>query len=150
MWGEDHALQFVKQNYFNGNLAIEVMSEDEEYGGWEPWCSLTVNLPGFMLDENEAFLDTNNCSKEIIDWIFKNKYAKKIGQRQSGFCTYPLVEFSKAFMEMIVVTEEDLEESEDEEFDDYPAWEDDSNRGCKDCPDDECTGHCMSCYYRPV
>ena len=19
---------------------------------------------------------------------------------------------------------------------------------CKDCPDDECTGHCMSCYYR--
>lgn len=20
MWGEDHALQFVKQNYFNGNL----------------------------------------------------------------------------------------------------------------------------------
>ena len=22
MWGEDHALQFVKQNYFNGNLAI--------------------------------------------------------------------------------------------------------------------------------
>ena len=114
MWGEDHALQFVKQNYFNGNLAIEVMSEDKEYGGWEPWCSLTVNLPGFMLDENEAFLDTNNCSKEIIDWIFKNKYAKKIGQRQSGFCIYPLVEFSKAFMEMIVVTEEDLEESEEE------------------------------------
>ena len=114
MWGEDHALQFVKQNYFNGNLAIEVMSEDEEYGGWEPWCSLTVNLPGFMLDENEAFLDTNNCSKEIIDWIFKNKYAKKIGQRQSGFCTYPLVEFSKAFIEMIVVTEEDLEEREEE------------------------------------
>ena len=115
MWGEDHALQFVKQNYFNGNLAIEVMSEDEEYGGWEPWCSLTVNLPGFMLDENEAFIDANNCSKEIIDWIFKNKYAKKIGQRQSGFCTYPLVEFSKAFMEMIVVTEEDLEEESEED-----------------------------------
>ena len=114
MWGEDHVLQFVKQNYFNGNLAIEVMSEDEEYGGWEPWCSLTVNLPGFMLDENEAFLDTNNCSKEIIDWIFKNKYAKKIGQRQSGFCTYPLVEFSKSFMEMIVIKEEDLEEEEEE------------------------------------
>lgn len=113
MWGEDHALQFVKQNYINGNLAIEVMSEDKEYGGWELWSSLTVNLPGFMLDENKAFLDTNNCSKEIIDWIFKNKYAKKIGQRQSGFCTYPLVEFSKTFMEMFVVTEKDLEESEE-------------------------------------
>lgn len=40
--------------------------------------------------------------------------------------------------------------SEDGEFDDSHAWEDDSNRGCKDCPDSECTGHCMSCYYRPV
>lgn len=29
-------------------------------------------------------------------------------------------------------------------------WEDDSNIGCSDCPDDECTGHCMSCSYRPV
>ena len=41
-------------------------------------------------------------------------------------------------------------ESEDGEFDDSHAWEDDSNRGCKDYPDSECTGHCMSCYYRPV
>ena len=116
MWGEDHALQFVKQEYLNnGNLAIEVLSEDEEYGGWEPWCSLTVNLPGMCLDSNEAFLDTNNCSKEIIDWIFKNKYAKKIGERQSGFCVYPLVEFSKAFMELILITMEDLAECDEEE-----------------------------------
>lgn len=110
MWGEDHALQFVKQQYYNGNLAIEALSEDEEYGGYEPWCSLTVNLPGFMHDGNKAFLDTNNCSKEIIDWLFKNKYVKKIAERQSGFCTYPLVEFSKTFMEMILVNEEDLYE----------------------------------------
>ena len=38
----------------------------------------------------------------------------------------------------------------EEEFDDSEAWEDDSDRGCKDCPPDECTGNCMSCYYRPV
>lgn len=29
-------------------------------------------------------------------------------------------------------------------------YEDDSSRGCSDCPDNECTGHCMSCYYRSV
>lgn len=28
--------------------------------------------------------------------------------------------------------------------------EEDAQRGCADCPDDECTGHCMSCYYRPI
>ena len=30
------------------------------------------------------------------------------------------------------------------------GYNDDSDRWCKDCPPDECTGHCMSCYYRPV
>lgn len=29
-------------------------------------------------------------------------------------------------------------------------WSDDSDRGCSDCPEDECTGHCTSCFYRPV
>ena len=38
----------------------------------------------------------------------------------------------------------------EDEPDDSAAWEDDSDRSCKDCPPDECTGHCMSCYYRPV
>jgi hypothetical protein len=38
----------------------------------------------------------------------------------------------------------------DEDFDDSEAWEDDSDRSCKDCPPSECTGHCMSCYYRTV
>ena len=29
-------------------------------------------------------------------------------------------------------------------------WSDGSEIGCDDCPDDECTGHCTSCRYRPV
>lgn len=49
-----------------------------------------------------------------------------------------------------VENENDYEDYDEEEFDDSAAWEDDSDRGCKDCPPDECTGHCMSCYYRPV
>ena len=31
-----------------------------------------------------------------------------------------------------------------------PDWDDGSSIGCKDCPDSECTGHCMSCAYRPI
>ena len=32
----------------------------------------------------------------------------------------------------------------DEDYDsDVAAWEDDSDRGCGDCPPDECHGHCM-------
>lgn len=44
----------------------------------------------------------------------------------------------------------DLIEYEEEEFDDSAAWDDDSDRSCKDCPPDECTGNCMSCWYRTV
>lgn len=37
-----------------------------------------------------------------------------------------------------------------EEPEDPEDYHDDSDRGCQDCPPDECTGHCMSCYYRSV
>lgn len=43
----------------------------------------------------------------------------------------------------------DSDDFNEEDFDDSAAWEDDSHLTCKDCPDDECTGHCMSCGYRP-
>ena len=37
----------------------------------------------------------------------------------------------------------------DDEENEY-EWQDDSEIGCSDCPDDECTGRCMSCSYRPI
>lgn len=36
-------------------------------------------------------------------------------------------------------------------YQDHPEeWDDGSSIGCKDCPPDECIGHCMSCAYRPI
>ena len=32
---------------------------------------------------------------------------------------------------------------------DASEWKDGSEFGCWDCPESECTGHCMSCSYRP-
>ena len=54
-----------------------------------------------------------------------------------------LEEYEREFFE--VPTEENYWS-----YDDDVSFEDDSDRGCSECPDDECTGHCMSCYYRPV
>ena len=43
------------------------------------------------------------------------------------------------------------ENASDTSYENIPEeYQDDSDRSCKDCPDDECTGHCMSCYYRSV
>ena len=37
-----------------------------------------------------------------------------------------------------------------ESIDDYDYESTEPTRSCADCPPDECTGHCMSCWYRPV
>lgn len=102
MRGEDHVLKFVKQNYYSGNSKIQVLSEDKKYGGWKMWCTLTTNIPFLRLDKNMAYLDIQYCPREIIDWIFRNNYAKKINQREEGIYLFPLVEFSEEFMNTVL------------------------------------------------
>lgn len=36
------------------------------------------------------------------------------------------------------------------EYPEADAWNDGSDIGCSSCPEDECTGHCMSCPYRSI
>ena len=104
MGGKKHALLFLKARYQkNDNLAIQVFSKIEEQDSWEPWCNLTVNLPEHTIDGNKAFLDTNNCSEEIIEWLLENGHANIIGKAQSGYCIYPLAEFSVSFVNNYLV-----------------------------------------------
>ena len=99
MNGKKHTLLFLKARYQNNdNLAIQVLSKIKEQDRWEPWCNLTVNLPSHTLEKNKAFLDTNNCSEEIINWLLENGHANVIGKAKSGYCIYPLVEFSETFI----------------------------------------------------
>lgn len=100
-YGEKHRARFFESKYMNNKtLYVGVLTWDEECQYWESWGDLTVNLPGTTsLDEREAFLDTNNCSKDLIVQLKKAGYIKETGiTRKSGFCTYPLVEFSEEFM----------------------------------------------------
>ena len=99
--GETHNARFWRSEYANnGSLYVGVITYDEEYEEWEPWSDLTVNLSGMCPEENRAFIDTNNCAPEIIRELEKAKLIKNTGiTRQSGFCTYPLYEFTKEFFE---------------------------------------------------
>lgn len=107
LWDTLYEIKFLKETYSaNGNLAVSVLSRENEEELWEPWCYLTKNLSE-SLEDNVAYLDTNNCSKEIIDWLFDNDFAKIIGRGANGYCTYPLVEFSKNFMENILCIPEE-------------------------------------------
>lgn len=98
--GETYTARFEKSEYANnGNLYVGVQTWDEEYEYWEPWCDLTVNLPGCVLEKDEAFLDTNNCAPEIIQCLIDKGYVVNTGMaRRSEFCEYPLVRFTEEFL----------------------------------------------------
>lgn len=54
---------------------------------------VTVNLPGYMPDENCAFVDTNNMP-DILHWLTENGLATDTGLAGvNGYCTYPLMKF---------------------------------------------------------
>ena len=91
-WGMEYEVTINKTNYTNGNLAIQLMSYDEEYDFWEPYGNLTVNFDE-KLPDGYAYVDTNNMPsaerfiKENNLGVHQGKY------KYSGFCAYPLYKF---------------------------------------------------------
>ena len=89
---------YVKENVYlriskyavPGNLAIRMICADSEWE--EPFATLTVNLD-VKLPANQAYIDTNNL-RTAFDFVMEYKLGELIGFGQSGFCTYPLVEFN--------------------------------------------------------
>ena len=97
---------------------------------------------------------TEPCAskKEKITAIRYQEIAEKAVSKLMEIDSEEAMEFLRNELDL---TEEEKKyfeiPTEDDDYEEDPAaWEDDSYRSCKDCPDDECTGHCMSCYYRTV
>lgn len=75
----------------NGRLAIVLLMKDPE----DPvWGIVTVNIDdGIKLEENYAYLDTNNCPRIDIA-IFEAGIGVPTGMYgMSGYCRYPLYKF---------------------------------------------------------
>lgn len=96
---KEHKARFWKSNYANnGNLYVGIMTWNEVDECWESWSDLTVNL-GITCLPGTAFIDTNNCSGEIITTLADKGYIQNTGfAMPSGFCMYPMVEFSEEFL----------------------------------------------------
>lgn len=104
-WGTTYRLRFGKGEYSNnGSLAVVAECFDEDMGYWAPYATVTVNLddPEPMLrGENFAFVDENNLAG-MTDWLEEQGIAYRTEdgyEGQSGFCSYPLVEFEADFLE---------------------------------------------------
>lgn len=102
-WGNEYTVTFYKSNYANNNrLYIGCMCEDKEYGGYEPYCDVTVNLEQSIPDGNFGFLDTNNGDPNLFDIMYKEGWIDDTGNVGfSGYCVYPVVRFSDEFLKMI-------------------------------------------------
>ena len=106
-WGNKHKVSFYKSNYMDNNrIYVGYMCDDEDYDCMVPWGDVTVNLSQNMPEGNYGFLDTNNGDPKLFDLMFKNGWIKDTGRLGfSGFCVYPLVEFTEEFLNEICGSE---------------------------------------------
>lgn len=102
-WEQDYQAFFHTDHYANnGNLYVGIAFFDED-GQPAPWSDLTVNLDVKCADDC-AFIDTNNNSDRIVEWLITHQLGWLTGNmRSSGFCMYPEFQFNmeklKEYME---------------------------------------------------
>lgn len=100
-FGTRYEISFELGNYVAGNLAVSATCREVGEGYWEPYGDLTVNLPGYAVPPRCAFLDTNNVP-DLCDFAVERGWCRLLGaEGRSGFCKYPLAEFSDEFLEEV-------------------------------------------------
>lgn len=78
--------------YMHGdNLYIGMQCKDD--GNWESFGDLTVNLPQYRVDPDEAFI-SGDSSREKLEFIEENNLGEILpGEAKSGFGRYKCVAF---------------------------------------------------------
>lgn len=80
-----------REQYENGRIALFLWNEEDG-----PIATLTVNIPGCPMGENETALDINNLPT-VREFIEENGIGEFIGKyAQSGYCTYPIYKIKEA------------------------------------------------------
>ena len=102
-WGDKVKVIFYKDNYLDNNrIFIGCMCENEEYGGYDPYCVITVNIAHNIPDGNYGFLDVDNGDPVLFQLMENRNWIEYTGRFEpSGFGIYPLVKFSDLFLKMI-------------------------------------------------
>ena len=98
-YGTKYHIVLGKANYVNnGTLAVLMYVSTPKGKVKEDFGDLTRNISDSEIyaDKKSQFVDTNNLGNEIVAWLEENNIAKRNGILGfSGFCTYPLMEFTQ-------------------------------------------------------
>lgn len=90
----------VLTNKTRYNIAVQLYEKNE--CGLEPYGVITVNLGEFVSVKNATYIDTNNNSSSIVDWLVKNDFGQKTEfTKRSGYCEYPLFIFDEEMLKKI-------------------------------------------------
>ena len=82
--GGEYEVFLKLETYAMGGLAVQAVTTDGE-----PWSTVSVKLPGYIMDDDEIFADTNN-GPQLANQLVKEGILIPTGDvGQSGFCTYP-------------------------------------------------------------
>ena len=90
-FGEETVSLHVDSYVHGKGLYIGMTNYGED--GPEPFTDMTVNIPGYSLEPNEAFI-SGNISKNLLEFIKENKLGKKQPYTvKSGYGNYAVVAF---------------------------------------------------------
>ncbi|MDO4650811.1 MAG: DUF4313 domain-containing protein [Eubacteriales bacterium] len=90
-FGEETVSLNVSSYAYTAGLYIGVTSHGED--GAEPFADMTVNLPAYSLEPNEAFI-CGDISRDMLNFIKENKLGKVLPfEGRSGYGKYKAVTF---------------------------------------------------------
>lgn len=110
-YGKTYNVALGKAHYVNnGKLAVLMYTCTPKGKIKDIFADLTKNIGDsdiYANKTNKQFIDTNNLPADIIGWLEENGIANEVNgiYGHSGFCVYPLVEFTQEALDGM----EDLE-----------------------------------------
>ena len=88
-FGEETISLHVNRYQYGDRLYIGMIDHGED--GPEPFADMTVNIPQYSLEPNEAFIN-GDISKDALNFIKENKLGKVLPYTvQSGYGRYAVV-----------------------------------------------------------
>lgn len=91
-YGEEMVSLHVNRYMDNDRLYIGMWNYEEDYP--EPFCDMTVNLPGYRLDYDHAFIN-GDLGSDLVEFITEQGLGIICPEKgRSGYREYHLVKFN--------------------------------------------------------